>query len=163
MELKQSGPMTEREPRYFVSGDKWLRLPGGKLDDTDKQLLKDCGKGVVVITMREMLNKMQQQDPEKFEGFHKEMNVKHGKLLTVEELYRLSELGNQTMNQYRKMVMWMDISHAAKIRRWRVEEHLTWRAIARRQMHDSSQLIGMALCERAAQMCGENYELEPWN
>jgi len=155
--------MVKEEPRYFVSGDKWLRLPGGKLDATDKQLLKECGKNVVVITMRDMLDKMQQQDPQKFEGFHKEMNVKHSKILTKEELYKFSELGNQTMNQYRKIVMWMDINTAIKIKRWRVEEHLTWRAIARRQMHDSSQLIGMALAERAAMMCNENYEMDPWN
>lgn len=155
--------MTEPEPRYLVSGDKWLRLPGGKLDATDKQLLKECGRNVVVITLREMVEKLQTEDPKKFEQFHKEMNIKHGKILSTEEMIKLGEIGNQTMNQYRKIVMWMDINTAVKIRKWRTEEHLTWRAIARRQMHDSSQLIGMALCERAARMCNQNYEMDPWN
>ncbi len=155
--------MGKEEPRYLVSGDKWLRLPGGKLDATDKQLLKECGKNVEVITMREMVERLQTEDPKKFREFHTEMNLKHGKNMSTEELIILSEIGNRTMNQYRKIVMWIDINQALKIRKWRTEEHLTWRAIARRQMHDSSQLLGMALSERAAIMCNENYLKDPWN
>lgn len=151
------------EPVYFVSGDKWLRLPGGKLDAIDKQMLKDAGKGVVVVTMTQFLDLMQQKEPTKFEELHKEMSIKHSKILTKEELYRLAELGNQTMHKYRKIVMWMDQRTAHHIRQLRIEEHLTWRAIARQVMKDSSQLIGMALCERAAMMCGEDYLKDPWN
>jgi alkylated DNA nucleotide flippase Atl1 len=154
---------SKSEPTYFVSGDKWLRLPGGKLDATDKQILKDCGKNVVVITLREMVDRLQKEDPEKFKKFHHEMNIKHGKVLTTEELTRLAGLGDETMQVFRGAALLLDIAHAQQIRKWRVEDHLTWRAIARRASKDSSQLLGMALCERAALMCGEDYLQEPWN
>lgn len=155
--------MPKSELNYFVTGDKWMRLPSGKLDKTDQQILKEAGKNVKVINMTEMLDQLQKEDPKKFEEFHQELNVKHGVVLTVPELYRLAEQGNEKKKQFDHIANLLTITAAREIRKWRVEEHLTWRAIARRATKDSNQLLGMAFCERAALMCGEDYRKDPWN
>jgi len=62
--------------------------------------------------------------------------------------------------------------HARYVRRLRLANY-SWRSIARtccdrewewaRWAPPNNQLAGMALCERAAEMHGENYREEPWN
>jgi len=69
----------------------------------------------------------------------------------------------------------MTKEQAEFVRKLRVDERYSWRAVARRcygnhRFRDwskwdppSNQIMGMALCERAAVMYGEDYEKEPWN
>ncbi len=53
----------------------------------------------------------------------------------------------------------------------RVEEKCSWRAIAEvcynlgwaKWSPPSNQIMGMALCQRAAQLLGEDYKKEAWN
>jgi phosphoserine aminotransferase len=152
------------ELTYFVTNDKWLRLPGGKLDKIDKKLLKNMGKHSGVVNMEAMLDIMQKETPEKFEELHREQNIKFGKILTVPEFYELATKANETMKQFEPIIASLLTDTGAKIiRQWRVDEHLTWRSIARRFSKDPNQILGMALCQRAAQMCGENYLKDPWN
>ena len=155
----------EEEPRYFVTNDKWVRVPGGRLDKTDKQLLKECGNKVKVVTMPEALSSAARPEPEKFKEFHRDQNILHGKVLTLPELYELASKANETMKQFETIANLLTVHGAHVIRYWRVDEHLTWRSIARRftEKADSNQILGMALCQRAAQMYNENYLKDPWN
>jgi hypothetical protein len=58
---------------------------------------------------------------------------------------------------------------AVQIRRWRVDEDFTWRAVAQAATdlwgseYGSNQLFGEDLCVAAAKMLGENPHKEPWN
>lgn len=152
------------EKAVFVTNDKWMRVPGGQLDKTDRKILRQCGKHVRVITMTEALDIMQKEEPAKFKQFHQDMNLKHGIVLTVPQLYELSERANETMQEYKHIANLITVDGAHLIRKWRVDEHLTWRSIARRfSGNNPNQILGMALCERAAVMCNENYYKEPWN
>lgn len=152
-------------PSVFVTNDRWMRLPGGRLDKTDRKIIRQAGKHVRVITMEEALDMMQKEEPEKFKNFHQEMNVKHGIVLTKEQLYDFACKANETKEEYRRIANLLTIGGAKAIRKLRVDEHLTWRSIARRftRGRDSNQILGMALCDRAAQMCNEDYMKEPWN
>ncbi|MBW2649234.1 MAG: hypothetical protein JRC53_05390 [Deltaproteobacteria bacterium] len=69
------------------------------------------------------------------------------------------------------MVEPMTKEQAEVVRKLRVEEGYSWRAIAH-ACYDlgwghwsppSNQIVGMAICERAAQFFGEDYKKEPWN
>ena len=155
--------MAESEPDYFVTNDKWMRLPGGQLDKTDKQILKGAGKNVKVITMAEALDRMQKEAPAKFEEFHKQINRAHGIVMTLPQLYEFASKANETKSQFDQIANFLTVPVAQAIRKWRVDDHLTWRGIARRMGGDSNQLLGMAFCERAALMCNEDYLKAPWN
>jgi hypothetical protein len=57
----------------------------------------------------------------------------------------------------------------AQIRAWRVDQGMTWRAVARAATdawgspHGSNQLYGEDLCIAAATALGEDPTKEPWN
>ena len=57
---------------------------------------------------------------------------------------------------------------AAQIRVWRVENEMSWRAVAQAaadawgSRHGGNQLFGRELCCAAAEMLGENPDVEPW-
>ncbi|MFI6285441.1 hypothetical protein ACIBCM_11900 [Streptomyces sp. NPDC051018] len=58
---------------------------------------------------------------------------------------------------------------AARIRRWRVDEDFSWRAVARAASDlwgsdwGGNQLYGEDLCVAAAKVLGEDPCREPWN
>lgn len=57
----------------------------------------------------------------------------------------------------------------AQIRAWRVDQEMTWRAVAQAATdawgsdHGSSQLAGEELCRAAAIALGEDPASDPWN
>lgn len=57
----------------------------------------------------------------------------------------------------------------AQIRTWRVDQEMTWRAVAQaaidawRSDHGGNQLMGEELCRAAAIALGEDPDSEPWN
>ncbi|MEU1076052.1 MULTISPECIES: hypothetical protein [unclassified Streptomyces] len=61
------------------------------------------------------------------------------------------------------------LEKAAQIRRWRVDEDFTWRAVAQAASElwgsggGSNQLHGEDLCVTAAKVLGEDPCREPWN
>ncbi|MBU0846725.1 hypothetical protein KKH23_06000 [Patescibacteria group bacterium] len=65
----------------------------------------------------------------------------------------------------------MTLGQAKAVRVLRVDKGYSWRAVAEacyelgwgKWSPPSNQIMGMALCERAAQLLGEDYEKEPWN
>lgn len=57
----------------------------------------------------------------------------------------------------------------AQIRAWRVDEEMSWRAVAQAatdtwgSSYGSNQLFGEDLCRAAAEALGEDVAKEPWN
>lgn len=163
----------------FVTEDKWMREDGGMLDPTDSELLIEASQGgkfsLRVMNIREMLETMARDKPGDFEAFKRDTEKELGCLipLSFDDLVELSRKGSERMNVFVDTVASMNLGQAVQIRHWRVDNHMTWRSVARAAFEDgfflsnwdplSNQLMGMALCERAAQMFKENYEEEPWN
>jgi hypothetical protein len=58
---------------------------------------------------------------------------------------------------------------ALQIRRWRVDDEMTWRSVAQAasdlwgSRYGSNQLYGMDLCRVAAYVLGEDPDRDPWN
>jgi len=130
----------------FVTNDQQIHRKG-KLDPTDMEILKSVKTGGGTITIK-----------------------------SVEELKALAKAASDKFDAYSLYVMeHMTKEQAEFVRRLRVDEGYSWRAVARRCYGNhrfrgwgrwdppSNQIMGMALCERAALMYGEDYEKEPWN
>ena len=128
-----------QEP-VFVTDDKAMR-EGGILSRADKEILESVktGEGMVTIESVEQLKDMAKQAAERFEEF-------------------------------KELCSPMELWQARIVRILRVEKKCSWRAIAEvchklgwgEWSPPSNQIMGMALCERAAQLLGENYEETPW-
>ncbi len=93
---------------------------------------------------------------------------------TVEQLQALAEAAQSTFSGFQVAVLdVMTPERAAFVRRLRVGEDYSWRAVADRCHEEwdardgwsppSNQLMGMALCEAAALAHGEDYWEAPWN
>lgn len=58
---------------------------------------------------------------------------------------------------------------AAQVRRWRIDEDMSWRAVAQAASdlwgsdYGSNQIYGMDLCAVAAVLLGEDPDKDPWN
>jgi len=125
----------------FVTDDKAMHQ-GGILSSADKEILEQTktGEGLVTIESVEQLRDMAKQAAERFEEF-------------------------------KELCSPMELWQARIVRVLRVEEKCSWRAVAEvcynlgwgKWSPPSNQIVGMALCWRAAQLLGEDYEREPWN
>ncbi|MBA7698480.1 hypothetical protein ES703_107157 [subsurface metagenome] len=83
----------------------------------------------------------------------------------------MAKAATERFEKFKELCSPMELWQARIVRVLRVEEKCSWRAVAER-CHNlgwgkwsppSNQIMGMALCERAAQLLGEDYEKEPWN
>jgi len=130
------------EGPVLVTEDRAIR-EGGKLDAADYSLLASVAHG---------------------EGT---------KPVTPGDLSEMAEQGIKVFDDLRDMARrHMKLRQARFIRLLRLDGH-SWRSIAglcHRRGWDwanwappSNQIAGMALCERAAELHGENYRKEPWN
>jgi len=166
------------EETAFVTEDRWMKEEGGCLDITDRQILNEASQNgrvhVRVINIQEMLEAMRKSEPKKFRNFQKEMEKQAGKGLTFEELVELGRKADERMKEFTKLTDSMSLAHAAQIRILRVDHRMTWRSVARVCYLEkwpnlwgwepaSNQLMGMALCKRAAELFNENYREPPWN
>lgn len=172
--------MSEEDKTAFVTGDRWLR-ENGKLDPTDREILKEAAQGgeVVMLSLRQALEQMKAEDPTKFQAFHREREKSVGKALTFDDLVNLGERADEVKTAYDSHVASiMTKEQASQIRSLRVNGHYTWRAVASAAFWmattdawlgwslwrpPSNQIMGMALCERAAGFFNENYREPPWN
>jgi hypothetical protein len=102
------------------------------------------------------------------------------KIESAEQFQALAELAMMAKTAFDEDVAAMlTPARAADVRRFRVDEGCSWRAVAH-SCHDawlsdlpeelregwfppSNQLMGMALCEAAARHFGEDPEQPPWN
>jgi len=95
---------------------------------------------------------------------------------SVEQFKALAQAASDRFDGLREIVKVMTHDQALFIRMLRVDKGYTWRAVAeacyvqnwegydREQWAPpSNQLMGMALCEKAAEFFGEDYEQPPWN
>jgi len=135
---------TEEDKTIFVTDDTFVR-EGGILDETDIEIMKSArsGEGIVEIKNAEQWMALAQGLSDAFDYYREQAR----KLMTQQQ--------------------------AQLVRRLRVDEHCSWRTVARSCSQQnwlwepwepaSSQPMGMALCERAAQFFGENYRETPWN
>lgn len=134
MSKKKQGPV-------FVTEDKAMHQ-GAILSSTDKEILESVktGEGIITIKSVEQLQEMAKQAAERFEEF-------------------------------KELCSPMEPWQARIVRVLRVEKNCSWRAVAEvchklgwgEWSPPSNQIMGMALCERAARLLGENYEEPPWN
>ena len=165
------------EERAFVTEDKWMKEEGGRLDETDQQIMMEASQNgrlrLRVINMREMLETMKNSKPGKFRDFQETTERQYGKRLTFDEFVELAGKANETVSEFTGIVAPMTLGQAAQVRHWRVDGHMTWRSVARAAYLEgwfrcqwgppANQLMGMALVEEAARLFGENYRKEPWN
>jgi len=125
----------------FVTDDKALR-EGGTLSPTDKEIVESIKKGEKLITIE-----------------------------SVEQLKEMAKAAAERFEEFKELCKPMTFKRAKIVRMLRVERGCSWRHIAEtcyrfgwgKWSPPSNQIMGMALCERAAQLLGENYEEAPWN
>jgi hypothetical protein len=86
--------------------------------------------------------------------------------------YSLKELmvaATSTKSRFDGQFTDMTLEHAQFVRRLRIDDGYSWRAVASACADawagdwNGNQLAGMAICERAAELCGEDYDADPWN
>lgn len=131
----------DNQERVFVTNDKAVHQ-GGTLSSADKEILESVktGEGMIIIDSAEQLQEMAKAAAARFEEF-------------------------------KELCSPMELWQARVIQVLRCEEGCSWRAVAERcyklgwgkWFPPSNQIMGMALCQRAAQLLGEDYEKEPWN
>jgi len=136
-----------RGPRHrggtvFVTDDKAVR-EGGKLDAADYSVLASAahGEGTKPVTPGD-LSKMAEQGSKVFDDLQ-DMARRHMKLRQARYI-RLLRLDGHS---------WRSIAGLCHRRGW---DWANWAP-------PSNQIAGMTLCERAAELHGENYRKEPWN
>lgn len=165
------------DERAFVTEDRWMKEEGGRLDDTDQQIMMEASQNgrfrIRVINIREMLEIMKNEEPEKFRDLQETIDRQSGKRLTFDELIEFSAKANERLSEFTGIVVAMTLGQAAQVRHWRIDRHMTWRAVARVAYLEgwfghpwkppANQIMGMALVEKAAKLFGENYRHEPWN
>lgn len=136
--------MAKKKPKkktVLVTEDKSIHK-GAILSSVDKEILESVktGEGMIAIESVEQLQEMAKQAAERFEEF-------------------------------KELCSPMTFAQAKAVRKLRVENGFSWRAVAEachrldwgKWSPPSNQIMGMALCERAARFFGENYEEVSWN
>lgn len=160
----------------LITEDRWMLQVGGKLDPGDEKVIADASQDgpVQIVTIAQALEIMEKREPGKFADFRSLMESQNpaGVPLTTEQIVSLAFHGDARMQEFDKSCeRFMNEAVARQIRVWRVDDHYTWRAIARKVYSpfwywwrpSSNQLAGMSLCKRAAVLLGEDYLKYPWN
>jgi hypothetical protein len=160
-----------REKIIFVTNDRFIKE--GRLDPIDEAVLKEAAAGgeLVIMNTREAFEAMKAEKPIEFDKFHKIMEESSGIPLTFPQLIEFARKAGETFSSFSEWIECMTELQARFVRKLRVEEHCTWRTVARAcyiiGFGDWSpaynQLAGMALCKHAAAMLKEDYMTAPWN
>lgn len=151
------------------------------LDPDDEQIIRDCkAGGVVLVTWDRVVREaaggltpieiMQQAREEAPAEASPEAKAELDRLirLTPEELTVMADGANKTYQLFDKYIR-LDIPSAKVVRHLRVTQGFSWRAVARRcallwkAPWGANQLAGMAICQKAGKLLGENFLKEPWN
>lgn len=94
--------------------------------------------------------------------------------IDLEQLQDLAKAAGEVYDSFEVVVSEMTLEQAKQVREWRCgEDNVTWRGVAqlawnegwfdRKWYPPSNQLMGMALCEKAAKFFDEDYMQKPWN
>lgn len=167
--------MAKEEVR-FVTEDLFLK-ERGQLDIIDELVLRQASQdgkySVRVINLREMLVAMKEESPKEFADFSEKTAEQYGLVtLSFDELVDLAKKAGERITEFVEIVDSMILPQAHQIRSWRIEQRMTWRSLASAAFGEgwfeqwdppSNQIMGMALAQKAAQLCNENYREEPWN
>ncbi len=141
--------MREAKGAVLITWDRVTRLAAGGLtpyEVMDKALLEAKAQGNVVA----------------------EAELVKLRKLSPGELTRMGIAAEQTTAVFRVHIQFSKVE-ARQVRQLRVELDYSWRAIARFYsviwwgLWGGNQLAGMIICEKAAQMLGEDFMKEPWN
>jgi hypothetical protein len=133
--------MENEEKPIFVTDDKSIR-EGGAFAKADTDILESIRKGEGFIAIE-----------------------------SPEQLQEIAKAAAERFEEFRELCRPMKRRQAKIIRKLRVKKRYTWRAIAQACFNfgwgkwspPSNQLMGMALCEKAAKFFNENYMEPPWN
>ena len=131
----------QNQEHVFVTDDKAIRK-GVRISKADAEILQSVQSGEGLITIK-----------------------------SVEELQEMAKAAAERFDEFKELCSPMTLVQAKAVRKLRVEEGCSWRAVAEicyklgwgKWSPPSNQIMGMALCWRAAQLLGEDYEKEPWN
>ena len=87
--------MDEQEKVIFVTDDKWLLQKGGVLDNTDREIIAQMEQAgqVVFMSPKETFEAMQNEEPEKFDEFKKQLEIPGTINLTIDDIVELSRQG----------------------------------------------------------------------
>ena len=166
------------EDAVFITNDKMMKI-GGVMDDTDIAILKQCSPSgkPVILNLEEALDVVERENPQELEKMLQTEAEKRGLVtLSKEQFINLGDMANEHYKDFKQQFAGMPRYIAEIVRAWRVDEHYTWRRIAhaaadnmsfrlifKKWYPPSNQLVGMALCDRAARVLGEDFSKEPWN
>ena len=153
------------------------------LDPDDEQIIQDCkaagavfvtfdrvtreAAGAIGMTPYEVMQKAKEEAPADTPP-EAIANLDRLIQLTPEKLTAMAEAGKQNQELFEKHIR-LDTPRAKLVRHLRVTQSFSWRAVARRcallweAPWGANQLAGMALCEKAAKLLGEDFLKEPWN
>ncbi len=151
------------------------------LDPDDELIIGDCKAGnVVLITWDKVVREaaggltpiecMQQAKEEAPPETPPEARAEVDRLLTLtpEKLTVMADASNETYQTFNRHIR-LDTPRAKLVRHLRVTQSFSWRAVARRcallwkAPWGANQIAGMALCQKAAKLLGEDFLKEPWN
>ena len=153
------------------------------LDPDDQTIIKECQEGNAVlvtwdrvvreaakgITPYEALDIAKEKAHESGDD-QAQAQAELGRLraLSPAELTAMGEGADSTVKFFRKHIT-LDRQRADLVRQLRIEEDYSWRAIARWCATISggpwggNQLAGLVICEKAAEMLGQDFMSPPWN
>lgn len=132
--------MTDEEKPVFVTDDKGLHQPK-VVSQTDVEIMKEVQSGGGIP------------------------------IRSLDELKELARAASERFEEFKELCSPMTLEQAKVVRKLRVEKGFSWRALAQacydlgwgKWSPPSNQIMGMAICERAAQLLNENYMEPPWN
>jgi len=150
------------------------------LDPDDQTIIQDCkADGAVLVTWDRVVREaaggltpiecMQQAREEAPPETPPEARAEVDRLLTLtpELLTVMADGANKTYQLFNRIPL--DTPRAKLVRHLRVTQSFSWRAVARRcallwkAPWGANQIAGMALCQKAAKLLGEDFMKEPWN
>ena len=162
----------------LVTNDRWMKEVDAQLDDVDRDILREASHDgklkVRVMNVREMLESMKNEEPQKFKKLKQHIGKQYGHVIkSMDEFEAICSAADGRFKEFEEVSKAMTLSQACQIRVWRIQDRMTWRAVARaayrdgffqRQWHPpSNQLLGIALCNKASRFWGEKATEPPWN
>ena len=131
----------DNQQSVFVTDDKAVKK-GVRLSKADEEILESVRTGEGLITIESM-----------------------------EQLQDMAKAASERFDEFKGLCSPMMLEQAKVVRMLRVDKGYSWRAVAEacyelgwgKWSPPSNQILGMAVCQRAAELLGEDYEKEPWN
>lgn len=149
------------------------------LDPDDEQIIKDAKEGGAVLVTWDRVLRLAAGGITPYEALDQakvagtgtkeaQAEISQLRTLTPAELTVMRDAGNKTYESFRQHIK-VSQGLAKLIRQLRVERDYSWRTVARFYSEvwcapwGSNQLAGMAICEKAAKLLGEDFLQPPWN